>query len=391
MKRYILGCVLLSLIAPAAAAEARYQGSVGVWIPWWADAAGAASVSERIDEIDAIYPFVYEVNEDGELENHVDFADDHWVDLFDAAADERVDVLPTVAWFAGEAIHETMSDRRLRRDHIDDIVDMVEDNDFAGVNIDYEQKLAKTIDDYSEFLEELKNELGRATLTCTIDTRTPPESRWREVPEEIEYANDYAAMNRHCDRVEIMAYDQQRADILLNDARRGVPYAPVADVDWVEKVMELALEDFDADKVTLGIPTYGRAWDVTVASEWYRDYDRVATMNHPRILELSEKYAVPIGRTAGGEAVITYFPEDSVWRLLNQLPTPDGTPRGYEAAIKALLVATYADIEIPVRMVTWSDAAAIKDKLDLAEEYDLHGVAIFKIDGEEDEDLWQKL
>jgi spore germination protein YaaH len=387
MYRFFL--INLVLFLPLLTQAARYE--VGVWVPWFADEAGAESALEQIDEIDILYPFVYEVESDGTIVNRVDFTDDHWEDLLAEAEDERVDVIPTIAWFDGQAIHEVLSNRRSRRNHIRDIVRLVERNDFAGVNIDYESKLAATIDYYSDFLEELKDELGRRTeLTCTVEARTPPESRWREVPSRIEYANDYRAMSRHCDWVEIMAYDQQRADWRMNEKRRGVPYNPVADTEWVEKVLDLALEDFDEDEVFLGVPTYGRAWDVTVAADWYKDYDLVATLNQPRILELADKYEVRPGRTAGDEAVITYFPEDSVWRILDALPTPAGTPRGYEAAAKALLVATYADIEIPVRMITWSDAEAIAAKLELVEDYDLQGVAIFKVDGEEDPKLWRR-
>ncbi len=363
---------------------------VGVWVPWFAEEEGTESALKNIDEIDILYPFVFEVSNTGELINKVDFDDDHWEDLLDEAEDERVDIIPTIAWFDGVAIHSVLSDDDAREDHIDEIVRMVKKYDFDGVNIDYETKLAKTIDYYSEFLEELKDELGRRRdLTCTVEARTPPESLYRDVPRSIEYANDYDEMNDHCDWVEIMAYDQQRADWQLNEERAGVPYMPVADTDWVDKVLDLALEDFDEDKVMLGVATYGRAWDVTVASNWYKDYTKVATLNQPRILELSDKYSSRIGRSDGDEAVISYFPEDSPWRILDALPTPKDTPRGFEAAAKALMVATYANIEIPVRFITWSDAESIEEKIELAEDYDLKGIAVFKVDGEEGRDLWK--
>ena len=365
---------------------------VAVWVPWFADEAGAESALDNIRDIDIIYPFVFEVTSDGELVNRVDFDDDHWEDLLDKADDRRIEVIPTIAWFDGAAIHDVLSNRRSRNDHIDEIVKMVKKHGFDGVNIDYESKLAVTIDDYSEFLEDLKDELGRSReLTCTVEARMPPESRWRDVPANIQYANDYREMNKHCDWVEIMAYDQQRADWQLNSKRTGVPYMPVADTEWVEKVVEFALEDFDEDKVMLGVATYGRAWDVTVAADWYKDYDLVATLNQPRILELADKYDSEIGRSEGGEAVISYFPEDSVWRVFDALPAPKGTPKGFEAAAKALMVATYANIEIPVRFVTWSDAKSIEEKLELVEEYGLKGVAVFKVDGEEDPKLWKEL
>jgi len=382
-------CLLLLgfLLVPAVAQAAKQD--LGVWIPWWTEEAGVESALQNIENIDILYPFVFEVSSNGTLINKVDFNDDHWEELFDEAKDERVDVIPTIAWFDGPAIHDVLSDDDSREEHIDDIVAMVRKYRFDGVNIDYEEKLAETIDYFSEFLEELEDELGRRELTCTVEARMEPEHRWRNVPATIQYANDYKAMNRHCDWIEIMAYDQQRADIILNDERRGVPYSPVADTQWVEHVIELALEDFDEDKVMLGIATYGRAWDVTVAPDWYRDYTNVAALNHPRILELSDIYNAPIGRAKGDEAVISYFPEDSVWKIFNQLPTPKGTPKGYEAAAKALLVATVAGIEVPVRFVSWSDAYSVEKELELAEEYGLKGSVLFKVDGEEDQDIWK--
>ena len=385
---FYVGIMLLGFFLVPAVAQGASK-DVGVWIPWWTEEAGVESALDNIRDIDIIYPFVFEVNSDGSLKNRVNFKDDHWEELFDEADDERVDVIPTIAWFDGQAIHNVLSDKKKRKSHIDEIVKMVKKYRFDGVNIDYESKLGETIDYYSDFLEELEDALGRKDLTCTIEARTPPDSRWKEVPEVIQYANDYREMNKHCDWVEIMAYDQQRADLKLNEERRGVPYMPVADTDWVEKVIKLALEDIDEDKTMLGVATYGRAWDVTVAPEWYRDYKQVSAINHTRILEVAEKYNSPIGRTEGGEAVISYFPEDSPWKIFNALPTPKGTPKGFEAAAKALMVATYANIEIPVRVIIWSDAEAIDEKIDLVDKYDLRGVAVFKVDGEEDSKMWK--
>lgn len=380
----------LSLL-PIGTVEARYRGEVAVWIPWFQDRQGVESAMKNIRKIDTIYPFVYEVEGAGNLVAKTNLQAAHWQDLLAEAKRRRVDVIPTIAWFDGEAIHAVLSDRQQRRAHIREIVNLVEIGRYAGIDIDYEQKKSETIEYFSLFLKELKAELRRRTLVCTIEARTPPESRWRVVPVSVEYANDYRAINRHCDRVQIMAYDQQRADLQLNERRKGVPYMPVADRDWVEKVLDLALRDLDARKVMLGVPTYGRAWDVTVAPDWFKDYKRVATLNQPRILELSQKYQVPVGRSEGGEAVISYFPEDSIFAVLNALPAPVDTPKGFEAAAKALLFANATGMEVPVRFITWSDATAIADKLRLAETSDLEGVSIFKVDGEEDQDIWQRL
>jgi spore germination protein YaaH len=362
---------------------------VGVWIPYWSEEAGTESALNNIENIDIIYPFVFEVTSSGIPVNKVDFSDKHWKELMKEAKERDIPVIPTIAWFDGAAMDQVLGDKTWRSVHVQLIALYARLYEVDGINIDYEQKLASTKDDFSLFLKELNQALGDKTLTCTVEARMLPERRYLNVPANIQYANDYTEMNKHCDWIEIMAYDQQRADIILNKERQGVPYMPVSDADWVEDVIELALKDFDADKVMLGVATYGRAWDVTVAADWYKDYTKVATLNNPRIQELAKKYDSPIGRSAGGEAVISYFPEDSVWKIFNQLPTPVGTPKGYEAAAKALLVATVADVEIPVRFITWSDARSIEDKVDLVDKYGLKGTAVFKVDGEEDEGMWK--
>jgi spore germination protein YaaH len=376
---------LLLPLAPVRAADLKVAG----WIPWWQDTAGVKSATKQIKKLDTIHPFAFEVTLNGELVDKAGLKDRNWRNLFKLAGRNDVDIIPSLLWNNGAAIHAVLSDKSKRRDHIVEIVDMVENGDFDGVDIDYESKLAETKDHFSTFLRELKDELDDKMLTCTVEARTPPDSLYRTVPATIEYSNDYKEIAKYCDVVELMTYDQQRADLKLNDTRKGEPYMPVSDPAWVEKVVQLAIKDIPADKIMLGVPTYGREWTVTVAPDWYKSYKGNGAINQPEVKKIAKTNKVKEGRNAAGEASFTFFPKNSPFKALDKLPVPDGTRLGFEAAARALLFANMTKIEVPVELVWYSDAAAISQKVDLVEKYGLRGVAIFKIDGEEDPGIWK--
>ena len=383
-------CNSLPIFAFAAAKDSELE--VSGWIPYWRDSQGIRDAKKNLNKIDMIFPFAFTMQSDGSINDLADLNSKEWKRFIKLAQKEGKKVVPTIMTSDAGTVHANLSYPDLRKKHIKNIVDMVEDGGFDGVDIDYEGKFTTTKDHFSDFLTELKDELGKGKiLACTIEARTPPDSLYKEVPNPLLYSYDYAVIADVCDTVEIMAYDQQRADLKLNEKRAGLPYIPVADVDWVEKVVKLALKDIPAEKIMLGIPTYGRHWDVTVAPNWYKDYKSVGALNMPDMLDVAKEHKVKPVRNSAGEMGFSYLAKSSTVKFPKNLKIPKGTKDGNKVAAQALAYANKTGTEVTFRFASYSDVGAIEDKIKLAQEYNLRGVAFFKFDGEEDKKLWKLL
>ncbi len=387
---FALTIALFPLSTSAASTDLTVSG----WMPYWRDSESIKDAKKHITALNTVYPFVFSVMSDGGIKDLGGLSDKEWKSFIKTARAKDVEIIPTVMWSDGASTEAVLSNDVSRKHHIDVIMHMIEKGKYDGVDIDYEGKNAETINYFSLFLMELKKELGKKVLSCTVEARTPPESLYREMPTELRYANDYNVIGKVCDRVIIMAYDQQRADLLLNDSRNGKPYIPVADVDWVRKVVELALVNIPKEKLVLGIPTYGHHWAITVASYWYRDYRKIGALNVPDMLDVAKEYKVTPMRNAAGEMSFTYLPKSMDAKLakaVKKMSVPKDTPKGNLIAAQALAYANKTGKNVTFNIGWYSDASAIIDKINLAKESNLLGVSLFKIDGEEDQKIWEVL
>jgi spore germination protein YaaH len=368
---------------------------ISAWIPYWRKATGTPEAISHISAFKEISPFGYTVKKDGTLFDAMKINEDPWPALIATARAQKVKIIPTVMWSNGDTIDAILRSPKARAAHIKAIVDMVKSNNFDGVDIDYEDKKAETKKYFSIFLRDLYKALGNKFLSCTIEARTPIDSRFNIVPKDIQYANDYNSINAYCDRVRIMAYDQGTVDLKLNKAAKG-PYAPVADPKWVEKVVRLAMQTIAKKKIFIAVATYGYEYNVEAVDGGYI-YDRENSFNPKYALDIASQFNATPVRNSAGELSFIYMPTSSqpVISGPSQATTPslDTSTFAATAVTNSLGSTTLSGTPnaITMRMLWWSDADAIKDKINLAKKLGVRGISIFKLDGGADPGLWNVL
>lgn len=357
------------------------------WMPDWRAQQSVDDVTPHLSQLTSVMPFGYKVNFEGQVVGDFIPTIEPWKTFIANAKAKGVRVVPSVVIGDGPTNHEVLSNPTKRKALVTELVSIVNANGFDGIDIDFEAKQARTRDYFSTFLKELYAAMGKKWVYCTIESRSPLSHRYLPgqtiPPDSLDYANDYAAMNKYCDRVEIMAYDQGIVDQLLNSAR-SAPYAPVADPGWTGAMIELVAQSIDKKKLILGVPTYGYEYKVTPQGGGSFDYQSLWAFNPNYATDLAKKLGIKPHRTSANEIGFTYYDGDA------EAPTGDETTRTQQKPTTGSTsnLGSQLSGNKPFNYVTWSDAIAIKDKIDQAREYGLRGVAVFSLGGAEDQAMW---
>lgn len=385
MKK-LLFIVLFLILAFAPRAHAQTFSSkfeISGWIPYWRSATGTQQFLEHIDTFKEVNPFGYTVKSDGRLVDTMELTKAPWPDLQKLTKAMGIRFIPTIMWSDARSIHNVLSNPVLRAAHIADIVDTVNKNNFDGIDIDYEAKFAETQPYYTLFHKELYKAMGKKWVQCTIEPRTPVDSRQNTTPvSSKDYANDYKSLAKYCDRVRVMAYDQASIDRKLTSAATG-PYQPIADVRWVEKVVKVAMADIPKHKLMIGVATYGYEYKVTPLTSGYQ-YKHLWAFNPRYATDLAAQLGITPQRNVAGELSFIYRPQ-------NVDPNTNVNSAAVLDAVSQVAQSASAVLDQSFNLLWWSDAEAIEDKIDLAKRLGVRGISIFKIDGGPDPKLWDVL
>ncbi len=274
-------CVAILDREPAEAAP-RYE--VSVWYPGWGTAGSSDydSVSENISTIDNISPYWYALKPDGSITAY-EWAEDP--KLLSLAREHDKPVTPLVSnEFDPARVSRMLSTESSRAVHVEDLVQLIVSNGYAGLDLDYEMLWAKDRDRFSHFVKSLASRLhdrGK-TLSIAVHPKTSEPGTWG-----ASKAQDWKRLGRSVDEFRIMTYDYH-----WNGSEAG----PAAPPDWIDEVLSFAESQVSSHKIRMGLPFYGRVWKGTVAQDLV--YDEVRG--------LIDKHSARVRRHSSGELYFKY-------------------------------------------------------------------------------------
>lgn len=226
-----------------------------------------------------------------------------------------------------------MNDYELRKELIENIVNVCEKYDLDGINIDFEYMYEKDVDLFSRFIIELEPRMKKIGAVLSVDVTAPDGSpNWS-------LCFDRTVISKVADYIVFMGYDQYASGTVGTTAGHN----------WVENNIEKFIENCDVapDKIILAIPFYTKMWTET-----------------------------PDGKVSSKTVIMKNI--ESV------------LPENVEKIWKEDLKQYYVEYESgsTTKKMWIEDLQSIKEKVSLVNEYNLAGVAAWEKDQEIDE-VWQ--
>ncbi|NLG85668.1 MAG: LysM peptidoglycan-binding domain-containing protein [Firmicutes bacterium] len=307
---------------------------VGYYVEYYAgDNLSWESFAAYQDTISTVAAFSYQINWDGSVSGQT------YHNLLKEAKATGKSVLALVhnigtsGGFDRDLVHAILTNASLRQTAVANIAKVVRDNGYAGVNIDFEDVPTSDRDLYTAFVHELAAELHQDGCQVTLSV---PAKTWDDPSNAWSGAFDYQALGKIADAIMIMTYDEHWS---------GGSAGPVASIGWVKQVLDYATKVIPAQKIRLGIAAYGY--------DWPADGYGGKAVTSTAAVDLAQRYGATIQ-----------------WDAVSQCPHFTYWPGNW------------------AREVWFENPSSTAAKLDLAAQYHLGGIAIWRL-GFEDPGIWK--
>jgi spore germination protein YaaH len=302
---------------------------IAAWLPDTFNSENRQSFEANADILDEISPFWYAPDIYGNIYHGGEARDQALLDL---ARSKGVLVIPTIhnVVNGNDPVRPLLSSPERRSRHVQIIVDEVLNRGYDGIDIDYEGLPPSYREEFTAFITELGAALRAQgkLLTIAVHGKTSDYGG-------LGGFQDWVALGQVVDRLRIMTYDY---------SWRGSEPGPVAPVYWVEQVAEYAKTVVDPAKVVIGVPFYGYDWPA----------------NGPAVARL--------------------------WSSINEQIQRDGLSLNLmESNANGLVQENWLvyNASSGRRTVWFATKSSLEAKIALVQKYDLAGIAIWRLGGED--------
>lgn len=161
---------------------------------------------------------------------------------------------------------------------ISNILQVMEQKGYQGLDIDFEYILEQDRDQFSEFVRVCADAMHRFgyTLSVALAPKTSADQ-----PGLLYAGKDYGALGEAADYVLLMTYEW------------GYTYGPpmaVAPLNKVRQVIEYAVTEILPEKISLGVPNYGYDWPLPFVS----GQTRAKTIGNIEAVRIAIQYGAEI-------------------------------------------------------------------------------------------------
>ena len=232
---------------------------------------------EQLPYLSYFTPFTYGINAEG---GTVNLNDDRLIELsreYDVLPLMHLSTLTEEGGFSNDRASMIFSDAAKQQRLISEIFGIMQDKGYAGLDVDFEFIYPEEKYEYVSFLQNLRLALNPYGYPLFSALAPKTSDTQRGVLYE---GHDYSGIGAAVNGVLLMTYEW------------GYTYGPpmaVAPINNVRRVAEYALTRIPAEKMFLGIPTYGYDWTLP--------YER----GNPGAPSISPVEAVDLARRYGAE------------------------------------------------------------------------------------------
>ncbi len=218
------------------------------WIPTWDFTDAINNINKGNYPLTSVSPVWFAVQEDGSLIDRRTNASKQIDNL-----DDSINIIPTISLFDPDLLQGILNDQTKFEEHINSIINIVNENDFSGIDIDYEVIYIEDKARYMSLLKELSQRLHNSNklLSVTVISQWGADN-YSSFP-ETRKVQDYVEISNYADMIRIMCYDYTSASSTIS--------GPIGPIDWIDDVLSYATSLIDSKKIVLGIHLYGYRWN----------------------------------------------------------------------------------------------------------------------------------